>query len=278
MSFMRQRKFDAAIPYLERAVAANPEDVSGREVLVEAYAKEKRFADASRVSAGLADSRINDAPYWYNVGFLKQQQGDIKGAKAAYQKSLAINDKDIDTLTNLGMLQFRENEFDAAQRTFSKLVGLDPKSITHKLNLGASAAQNRDYAVAVANWKEVIKSDPNRTDLRLELANAQWEIGDYDGAYANFKLVAAKDKKNANAMNGIGLYFMQMEKYAQSEAAFRGSIEANPKFIPSYLNLAFTLERMKQKKKAIDILEMAQKIAPQDIEVKRALARMRNSG
>jgi tetratricopeptide (TPR) repeat protein len=275
-ALVRSRKYPQAIPYLEAAVTSLPDDQDVKQALAEAYAKESRFADADRILTPLAAAHDKDHFYWYNLGFVRHQQGNLKGAKEALRKAMQLNDRDIDTLNNYGMVQFKEGDYAGAQITFTKLVGIDPRSLIFRQNLGTAAASNQDYAVAVTNWREVLKANPKNTQLRLEIANAQWEMGSFEDALANFKVVVSQDKKNANALNGIGLYHMNQLNYAQAEAAFRSSVEADPKFVPAYLNLAFTLDRAKQRAKAIAVLETALKIAPGDAEVKKALARMRN--
>ena len=109
----------------------------------------------------------------------------------------------------------------------------------------------------------------------MDLANALYAEGDVEGARYHFTQILTTDKNNAEALNGIGLCYLKAGKLAQAEAAFRSAIEADSKLISAYNNLAVALQRMNQVNEAIKVLERAIKIAPEDEDLRRNLARMR---
>ena len=276
--YARLRKYTEAIPFLETSVKLNPDATQTRATLAEAYSQTGDTAAAIGQLEETTRREPQNAVAWFNLAVLKETAKDEKGAETAYLNALKIDPSDLDTLNNYGLMQMRRARWKEAQVTFTKLAGLNPGSIDTQQNLGACAAKAGDFPAAVAAWKKVVRAEPNRSNVRLDLANALWLANDYDGAFYHFKLVVAKNPKSAEAYNGIGLYWMQKEQFAQAEAAFRSAIEARKEFVPGYNNLAIILERMHQRPKAIKVLEDGLKIAPEDPLIRQTLTRMRSAG
>jgi tetratricopeptide (TPR) repeat protein len=146
------------------------------------------------------------------------------------------------------------------------------------LNLASAAAKAGDLDKSIETWKTVIRENPNRTDVRVNLANALWINKDYDGAKYHYYTALQNSPNNAEAQNGMGLWYLRNSKLPEAKAAFQSSIRANAKFATAYNNLAVTLERMNQRKQAIGVLERATKIAPDNQQITDNLRRMKAAG
>jgi Flp pilus assembly protein TadD len=121
----------------------------------------------------------------------------------------------------------------------------------------------------------VLKDNPNDYSVRLSLAEIDFESARYQDAEHNFMEVLAAKPGNARALNGVGLIHLRGSKLAQAEAAFRGSIAADSRYIPAYNNLAVTLERMNRKSQAVSVLQDALRLDPNDENSKRNLERLK---
>ena len=263
-----------ALPYLEKALGDGTEPAIAL-ALGDAYARAGRRADALKYYESLRTAEAKNAVFWFNLGVMRAQNQDLPGAEQAYRRVLELNPVDLDALNNLGLILFRKQKYEEAESLFDKLSGVNPSSVAAKLNLAAAAAKAGDLKKAIEAWKDVVRVEPKRTGLRLDLANALWETGDVEGARYHYLQVLAVEKDNAEALNGLGLCYLKADKLVQAEAAFRSSIEADPKMIGAYNNLAVALQRANHVPEAIKVLEKALKIAPDNEDVKANLQRMR---
>jgi tetratricopeptide (TPR) repeat protein len=263
-----------ALHYLEEALGDGT-DPAIALALGDAYSRAGRKADALKYYEGLRVAEARNPVFWFNLGVMRAQNQDLEGAEQAYRRVLELNPTDLDSLNNLALLLYRKKQYEEAATLFEKLSGLNPSSIATKLNLAAAASKSGDMRKAIDAWKDIIRLEPKRVPVRLDLANGLWGLGDVEGARYHYLQILSIEKDNAEALNGVGLCYLQTSKLPQAEAAFRSSLEANPKLIGAYNNLAVTLQRMNHVADAIKVLEKALTIAPDDEEIKTNLRRMR---
>ena len=278
LAYYRLQKYAMSAKYLEFALKGGITDNSVVLALGDSYAQTDRSKEAAQLYATFSTANETNPIYWYNLGVLRAKNGDKPGAEAAYRKSLALKDDDVDSLNNLGVLLFNKEDFAEARTIFEKLIGLVPNNTRIQKNFAASAARSGDMDAALPIWKNLIKVNPNDTDIRLDLANALYDAKDIEGARYHFMTILKQKPNSAEGYNGIGLCHLFGNKLVEAEAAFRSSISNNSKFAPAYNNLAITLEKMNRRKQAIQILERAAIIDPTNVDVQRNLKRMKAAG
>ncbi len=112
------------------------------------------------------------------------------------------------------------------------------------------------------------------------LAQAQklLEKGDADGALELFGRVASQDPRNAEALTGRGLCYLDRENYAPAEASFAAALQIDPGEPDALLGLAETYRFQGKKTEAISHYEkyLARHPDGEEAEVaKNALAELR---
>jgi tetratricopeptide (TPR) repeat protein len=273
-AYVRARNQGAAITFLERAKTLDSADNDVKVALAEMYMRSGRKPDAIGMYAELEPVMGTNANYWYNMGVVKSDMGDREGAEAAFRKSLAIED-DLETRNNLGLLLFERGEYAESRDMFKGAMTISPNNIGVQLNYAAASLKAGDLPTAVDIWKRVIRSNPERNDVRLQLANALWQTDDRAGAGYHYRQVLARDRANAEALNGAGLVHLTEDRLGEAESAFRSAIASNGKLVPAYNNLAIALERQNKKAEAIKVLERALQIDPDNADIQDNLKRMK---
>ncbi|OYT70539.1 MAG: hypothetical protein CFK52_10715 [Chloracidobacterium sp. CP2_5A] len=85
-----QRQFAKAIPELERAVAAQPDNAALLFALGLALSREKRLEQAADTLARAAKLLPNEAGVWRELGYAHERAGQKDAAIAAYEKAAAL--------------------------------------------------------------------------------------------------------------------------------------------------------------------------------------------
>lgn len=273
----RLGKHTSASTYLERALNNGAQDKQIVLALGDCYARGGRTTDMETLYGNYQSMFESDFTYNFNLGVMKKGKKDFAGAETAFRRALAIKDADAATLGNLGVILFNKGEFAEARELFEKLMGIEP-SAKNKKNFAAAAARSGDVKSAMPIWIEMLKANPSDVETRLLVADSEYEMGNTKEAMAQYKAALNAKPSSAMAMDGVGRCHLRDANYTSAEAAFRGAIASDSKFVPAYNNLAVVLEKMNKRAQAIALLEKAALIDPNNSDVAKNLKRMKAAG
>ena len=152
---------DVAATLRERALALDDlgRDAEARPLLERAIAIQTRAEPSSPTLALL----------YSNFGYLLLQGGDTAGARAAYERSIAVYEKSVGAdswgiampLVNLGELMRQQEELDGAEQLFERVLALDEK-------LFGAESSGVAYALACLGDLRAAKGDPEGGRVMLE--------------------------------------------------------------------------------------------------------------
>jgi membrane associated rhomboid family serine protease/Flp pilus assembly protein TadD len=119
--------YDGAIPHLEKAVRALPDDAHTHLLLGDAYVHKKRYAEAAPVLARAAELDPQDFNTHLILGFTLYQLDRLDEAKAELQKAVALKPGEPEAHFYLGLLYFDREEYAPAVAELQKAVDLNPQ-------------------------------------------------------------------------------------------------------------------------------------------------------
>lgn len=206
------------------------------------YAERYQSARSAFEKLTAANPNNLEAVYW--LGQTLIEQGDVAGAKALYQKTLASNGNAPWMLVGMGHINLLEGraaearqQFDAAAAASKGKKGSDPAILTAigRANVQPYSDDKKvgdlDYAIAKLN--EAAQQAPNNPDIFVTLGNAYRKK--HDGGQA----VLAYRKAGAYApalFRTASIYVSQNNWEAMTEY-LNATIAADAKFAPAYEEL-----------------------------------------
>ncbi len=113
----------------------------------------------------------------------------------------------------------------------------------------------------------------NETDTNLKKALDYFKSADYEKAAEAFIYVLETDKNNPNILNNIGLCYSKLAKDDLAIEYFMRTLSINPKSVQTYINLSDVYYRNKNIIDAINLLENAVTLMPNEIALKHYLSR-----
>ena len=113
----------------------------------------------------------------------------------------------------------------------------------------------------------------NETDTNLKKALDYFKSADYEKAAEAFISVLETDKNNPNILNNIGLCYSKLAKDDLAIEYFMRTLSINPKSVQTYINLSDVYYRNKNIIDAINLLENAVTLMPNEIALKHYLSR-----
>jgi Flp pilus assembly protein TadD len=134
-------------------------------------------------------------------------------------ETLANHPKDAAALTRRGLALTALGRLDAARESLGKAVAIQPRNVQALLALG-------------------------RVQLPVDPAAAE----------VSFQAVLRQDKRNAAALNNLGISRDLQGNHKDAEAAYRAALEASPEMTAAQVNLALCLAMRGQGEEAIGLL------------------------
>lgn len=245
-----QRRHDAAVAHLERAVALFPELGAAYYTLARSYRALGRLDDARRAMArheqygprwpALEDDllervvALKDDPHAaVQRGMKRAEIGDLEGAIAAHEAALARSPSLADAHANLISLYGRTGNWGKAEEHYRSLVALG-------VNLDEA---HYDYGV-------------------LRGLQEQW-----DAAADAYRQALAVNPHHPRAHNNLGQILERGRKWEEAAAEYRRAVESEPGFRLARFNLGRMLIALGRPLEAVTELEKT--VEPRDAEAPR---------
>lgn len=187
-------KIDEALPYLQAAFKANPDDMSTGVVVTQILRSLGRNAEAERILAGMVE-------------------------RAPDQRSLNFNYAQV--LTTLG-------RGDDAKQYLERTVAIDPTFAPAVMQLLDLYQQSGEWRKAALLLEPVIAEDPLSIELQRQQAYFYLRAGDAHAARERFQALVAADPKDERSLFYLAESLNDLEQYAESEKIFRKLLEKTP--------------------------------------------------
>ena len=123
------------------------------------------------VAAGLGFPRWRHPSFaqsYEKLGNAWARERNWAEAIAAYQRSLAINPKEVGALTGLGLAYEATNRFTEARQAFAAAVEAGPDNAIARYLLGRSLEREGKKAEAEAEYKRAVELDPRSKAVRVK--------------------------------------------------------------------------------------------------------------
>jgi tetratricopeptide (TPR) repeat protein len=101
---------------------------------------------------------------------IHEQRGDLPGAIAQYQKSIASNPRDVTAHIGLARIYDRQGEYARAVEQYQKAIQIDPKRALPRNDLGLCYARHGELEKSIAELQQAVKLQPESKLYRNNLA------------------------------------------------------------------------------------------------------------
>lgn len=239
-SYLANQHFDKAFPILKKLVQLSPDSREGNLGLGELYVRRKEFDKAEKVLLKSAKLLPDNFMVYSNLGktYLALDKNDE--ALKYYLKAVKIDPKNSDILKSIGDLYVQNKSPDNAINHFNKALKINPKDYSTYFGLCNAYTKKGYFSKAIGLCKNALDIKPDDPFVLNRLA---W-------LYA---------KKSVSLNEGIQISLLSMELMPNT-----------PEFIDTLSELYF---KKGNRKKAIETINKAIKLAPQSLYYKKQLKR-----
>ncbi len=115
---------------------------------------------------------------WSNAGVLRLRQGDLPGARSAYQRALRLDPDHSAALFNMLALSERTGDRNGATQYRRRLGAVQSRDPFHQFVLAAEHERRGDYASAATHYRRAIRLHGSEHRFHFALARAYLQLGD----------------------------------------------------------------------------------------------------
>jgi putative PEP-CTERM system TPR-repeat lipoprotein len=281
--------------YLERALAASPQDVPLQLQAATAYVTTGHLDQAIELLTKMPETEAGAAGRDLLLALAYLRKGDQQEALAYVQQHLAHRPDSAAAHSLAGSVYLTLSQTSQARTHYENALRLQPDSTTVLMNLGRLAVREGKSAEARARFERVVALSPNHADAMLALAQLdaegnlssrkRWlerasaanpqatepklllirlclETGDRDQARSLARELVAANPADAAAQNALGVVQTADGDLEQAALTFRKAVAAAPRSADLVFNLARAELALERRDKAQKLLVKALQLEP----------------
>ena len=233
----------------------------------------KHLEEAARLEPNRYSTR-------FNLGCTLEQLQDNAGAKEQLQKAIELDPAEPESRFELAKVLRKLGETDAAQQQLvlyrNQVKERSDRAIAaQKSAQAAEAARAGDKQKAAALYREAIAVLPDNAGLPYQLAQVLNDLNDTKGERTALEQAVKIDPAFALAQYQLGYLDSRDGDTVAAEQQYRLAIKASPGYLQAWLALATTLAAESRIPDALQAVDSALKIAPDNreaLELRKNLA------
>lgn len=190
--YLRKGDTNAALGQLKDAIAKTPNDLDLRTQLIRTLFMTGQAESIQQEAAKLEKDFAGNAQALSVAGSSYLQLKQPEAAKAAFDKAIAIDGKNINTLIGLALLEIQGSNWDVARNHANKVIELDPNNMRAYKLLASIATRTGQVDTYVERLKEISSSVINAWGADASLAEYYLATGNDDKALSHTKEALAR--------------------------------------------------------------------------------------
>lgn len=228
----QSQRFEEALPFLNRAVAAYP-----------------GFAEAHN-----------------NLGKALKRLDRLDEARAAFAEAVRLDPDFAEAHNNLGQILKRQQQADDAIRHFRQAIALDPDYALAHLNLADALKESKRTDEALTHYRRAIALKPDNAVAHNNLGTFLKDMADTRGAFACLEQAIRIKPDFAEAFNNLGNLHLDETRPEEAIRCYRKALELNPDFAEAFNNLGNALKETGSTDEAIDAYRKCISLKPGFVE------------
>lgn len=202
----------------------------------------------------------------------------VAGAKAHAPEEASArvaSAEELETLRSLGYAA--TGRHGSSERLLVDPGAVDPKDrVTFVADFDLASARTREgrHQEALALYARLLTIEPDNPGLLLQAAQAQILAGQLAAAEKGLRRAVAVDPRYGLAWYRLAVVLDNTQRRAEAEAAYREAIRFDPSNLEPRKALGAMLAEAGRLSEAIDVLQQAKELDPQDPVVARDLERL----
>jgi tetratricopeptide (TPR) repeat protein len=262
----RNRLWQNDVSVWSDTVKKSPNSVTALNNLGSAQIREKKYDDAiNYLNRALKISPAAEKAYG-NLGLAYSLKKEYGPALAAYQKVLTLNPRSAETCSNIGMIFRETGDYVTALAWFGKALEIKPDFAQAYLNRGLVYYDQGDKQKAIAAYQTASQLAPHSSYVHNTLGLFYMQEGDAASAFKHYETALSLDASNYEALNNIALLYIKQKLFAKALPFLTKAAALRPSSPEIYLNTGIVFFNIGKPRNAIQEYKKALDLNPSYVE------------
>ena len=164
----------------------------------------------------------------HRLGMALHDDGDLKGAIAAYSKAIELDPRYVDAHCSLGSSLLDSGDPKGAERAYRKTIELDPKYTDAYCWLAVVLGRRNDLKEAMRLLDEAIRIAPDNAKVQYNVGVSLELLGETRKAISAYRRATVLDPGYAKAFNNLGAALQRGGDLDGAIDAYRKALSADP--------------------------------------------------
>ncbi|MEZ5355990.1 MAG: tetratricopeptide repeat protein [Bryobacteraceae bacterium] len=175
---------------------------------------------------------------WFNLGYARQQVGELEEAVFAYHRSSRLRPSDARPLVNLGLVRQTLNDSEGAGEAYREALQADPGHPQALWNLALLVEADGEYAEAESYYARLEKILPDDEEVLFRLGLTRLYLEEPEGAVEAFDACIRRKPGWKEAQLNRGLALAACGRHAEAKAMLNRVLESDPRSEEALCGLA----------------------------------------
>jgi tetratricopeptide (TPR) repeat protein len=197
--------------------------------------------------------QLDKSDYWtyFFRGIAKYNLGDLRGAKADFEKSVQINPVFTSGYHYLGITESRFGNYDVALANLQRAIDLRPGSEGLYFSRGVTYFLSQQFELAVADFDKYIRKQPKDPSAFLNRGASLLFLGDTLRAFNDYNKAIKLDRFDPEGYVRRGRLYAEQKDYDNAIADMDKAIELDTLNTFAYFNRAIMYYEKQDYRKAM---------------------------
>ncbi|MCR4881184.1 MAG: tetratricopeptide repeat protein [bacterium] len=218
-----------------------------------------------------ATKRPNDPVAQMNLGVVYQNKGQYDLAMEQYRKAKAIDPKNQMIRLNMATLLQQQKKYSEALSIYNDILKIRPNDVTVATYKATTLYKMGHTDAAIVMYENLLVANPNNTEIKNDLLNVIGETTE-ESALAHLQTLSEKFPSDADIVYNYAYALHKAKKYEDALVEYKKVISADNKRLDAYLNLASIYRQKNDTAKAIEVLNSAKLVFPDEEKITQGLA------
>ncbi len=259
-----QGKSDEALKLTREILENNPGDVAALVTQGRVSLVKKDAVNAVNAFRSLVKEAPKNPEAHVLLGQAHRLNKDYALAEEEFKKALSLNEKYAPASEALGDLYVEKKDLARAEKVFEELSAKYPKDPRWSFKLGVLYEMKGDTGRALSSFDKALKANVDYIPALAQIVQIHFRRKEPQKGLSAVQRQVGASPRNPILRDMLGEVAARVGNAKLATGAFEKAIELKPDWLQPYHNLALLYVDQDQPAKAIETLQKAQKIRPQD--------------